>query len=232
MTAETPLPIVHGDTVKESDDHVDEMSDSLVRNIRNVPVLDPESRDLRSKAFRAIEAAKFFVLLKSDFALMPYVFTFPFFHASATTVLNYAGVGFVAAYALAKLFLRAYGASASETMQKGLHCMMNRSAYGLTEDVEEDVVMLRVLAAKISLDAYVHEIERESHEVPVNGLEAYTGLQLFFLASCYALCPGSAERADHGAQCNAHLQQMEEFARAFDCAPGTPMNPQPKCTTM
>ncbi|XP_050040404.1 neprilysin-1-like [Dermacentor andersoni] len=232
VTGEMPLLVILNDTVNEAGEHVADMSDSLVRNIEKVPLPNAESVSLRSKAYSAIESAQLLVLLENDFALTPYAFTFPYFYGSASTALNYAGAGGIAAYALAQLFFKAYGASVSGNvaLQAGLRCMKNASVHTLNGVIEDKVVTWRVLATKASLDA--HEQDRPSRDAAVSGLDAYTGPQLFFMASCYSLCPGSDEDADDGAQCNAHLKHVDEFAQAFECAPGTPMNPLTKCSTM
>nr|XP_054929718.1 membrane metallo-endopeptidase-like 1 [Dermacentor andersoni] len=61
-----------------------------------------------------------------------------------------------------------------------------------------------------------------------------TAERLFFINSCVKLCeknPMAAQRyASSISRCNVPLMNMPEFATAFGCAIGTPMNPPVKCT--
>ncbi|XP_065289049.1 neprilysin-1-like [Dermacentor albipictus] len=61
-----------------------------------------------------------------------------------------------------------------------------------------------------------------------------TAERLFFINSCVKLCekkPTAAGRyASSASRCIVPLMNMPEFAAAFGCAIGTPMNPRVKCT--
>ncbi|KAH6936061.1 hypothetical protein HPB50_012980 [Hyalomma asiaticum] len=227
---EKPVNVVQEDSVVELNDETADMRGSLVHKWQNTPTPDTTSISLRSSMYSAIEAAKMLVLVDKDFHIMPYAFAFPYFHRSATDALNYAGAGGTTAFALAKLFLEAYGTSAAgnTSLEASLRCFENSSNY-MARDHSE-VVMLRAIAASLSFEAY--DSEWVSWGAAVQNLEDYSGAQLFFMASCYALCPGSAMGHNDGEQCNAHLQNLEGFARAFACAPDAKMSPPAKCSVM
>ncbi|XP_065286531.1 endothelin-converting enzyme-like 1 isoform X2 [Dermacentor albipictus] len=59
----------------------------------------------------------------------------------------------------------------------------------------------------------------------LHGLD-YTDDQVFFLTYCLMTCA----RNITGETCNVPLRQMQKFASAFRCSPGSPMNPEKKCT--
>ncbi|KAH7960333.1 hypothetical protein HPB49_018730 [Dermacentor silvarum] len=60
----------------------------------------------------------------------------------------------------------------------------------------------------------------------LHGLDDYTDDQVFFLTYCLMTCA----RNSSGDTCNVPLRQMQRFASAFRCRPGSPMNPVKKCT--
>ncbi|KAH7695239.1 hypothetical protein AAVH_37704, partial [Aphelenchoides avenae] len=85
-----------------------------------------------------------------------------------------------------------------------------------------------------------HVRKRGQEEAPLPGLEKYTQDQIFFMAFGRAYCqndsPQTAELLRVG---DTHspgrfrvlgtLMNSEEFAKAFSCPPGSPMNPAHKC---
>ncbi|XP_065282366.1 neprilysin-like [Dermacentor albipictus] len=56
----------------------------------------------------------------------------------------------------------------------------------------------------------------------------YTDEQVFFLTVCRILCELPAAQF-RSTTCNALLRNSPEFAEAFNCHPGSPMNPKEKC---
>ncbi|KAH6937048.1 hypothetical protein HPB50_025317 [Hyalomma asiaticum] len=227
---EKPVHVVQEDSMVEFNDETVDMRGSLVDKWQNTPKPDTTSISLRSSMYSVIEAAQLLVLVDKDFHIMPYAFAFPYFHRSAVDALNYAGAGGTTAFALAKLFLVAYDTSVAgnTSLEASLRCFEN-SSNSMARDHSE-VVMMRAIAASLSFDAY--DSEWVSWDTAAQNLEGYSGAQLFFMASCYALCPGSAMGHNDGEQCNAHLQNLEGFARAFACAPDAKMNPPSKCSVM
>ncbi|KAH7954770.1 hypothetical protein HPB49_021659 [Dermacentor silvarum] len=223
-TAELPWHVVHASFV-EGEDTAGDMTDSLVDNWRNAPVPHAVQEPLRSDLYSAIEDAQPFVLLDRDFALMPYALTFPHFDGDATAALNYAGIGSITALALGKLFMAAYGASVEgvATLLSSHHGTGKELANATASD-DDQMLMLRAVATSTSF--YAYDREWASRDAMVKGLEGYSGAEVFFMASCYALCSGTGEEYDNGEACNAHLRHVDQFASTFNCAPGTPMNPE------
>ncbi|KAL3212267.1 hypothetical protein MRX96_036029 [Rhipicephalus microplus] len=59
-------------------------------------------------------------------------------------------------------------------------------------------------------------------------LEPYSDDQIFFIAYCYALCAHRPQTmAD---ECNVPVKNSPQFAAAYHCPVGSPMNPPNKCT--
>ncbi|XP_077513033.1 endothelin-converting enzyme 1-like [Amblyomma americanum] len=224
--AEGVLHVLHAGFVPARNDTAADMQDSLVQNWRNAPIpaMEPELvRDMHS----SIEAGKLLLLQEDDFALMPYAFAMPYFDEGFTAALNYAGVGGIASFAIAKLFFNAYSepSGVNSSLQDALDCMSNFSADAQDESVAKQLT-LRVLAAQTSFSAYQRHIS--SQDIPITGLESFSPQQLFFIASCYRLCAGGVQSAAR-AQCNEYLQHVDKFSRAFSCAESSPMNPPTKC---
>ncbi|KAH9367134.1 hypothetical protein HPB48_010992 [Haemaphysalis longicornis] len=108
-------------------------------------------------------------------------------------------------------------------------CASNESSQSVDDPFSDSLLLpLDVLAMRASFDAFLANREDERLE----GFEAYTAEQMFFIASCYMSCQGSdlswAMTSKH--QCDAPLQNLNEFAMAFSCDPGSPMNPVEKCS--
>lgn len=71
------------------------------------------------------------------------------------------------------------------------------------------------------------------------GLERWTQEQLFFIQFAQVWCEISSQEGDEKSLLDAHspgrfrangaLENAPQFARAFGCKPGTPMNPPDKC---
>ncbi|XP_077513977.1 neprilysin-1-like [Amblyomma americanum] len=91
---------------------------------------------------------------------------------------------------------------------------------------------------RCAYDAYTLAAERAPAVVRLRGLDAFEEEQIFFLAYCYKFCgverPPVAQRTTtHPAdklRCNVPLLNMPEFAAAFDCEPGSAMNPASRCS--
>ncbi|XP_037555718.1 neprilysin-1-like [Dermacentor silvarum] len=76
-----------------------------------------------------------------------------------------------------------------------------------------------------------------SAELRLPGLEMLQGEQIFFTVLCFTLCGSMVADADSSGRaasgenrCNVPLMHSTHFAAAFKCPPGSPMNPEFKCT--
>ncbi|KAH7934941.1 hypothetical protein HPB52_002433 [Rhipicephalus sanguineus] len=187
-----------------------DMGDSLARNWVVAAIgslVDPMSLHLSED----IEDMDLYTLIQSgapDFSLLPFAFAFPYFDEGATLALNYAGVGSHMAEALSLLFLDAYDT------QLGRRGWARR---------------MESVSLKVALDAYRRLAENGDRRL--DGLEYLSPEQLFFTAACFTRCAGSspvtARRGD--AQCDAAFRHVEEFAAAFGCPEGSPLNPAKRC---
>ncbi|XP_077484555.1 uncharacterized protein LOC144094508 [Amblyomma americanum] len=93
----------------------------------------------------------------------------------------------------------------------------------------DDRTDLASLAAEVvSLGALVDAYHNASNNRRLAYLENVSSRQLLFIAACYSKCIGSHYPVSESL-CDAALRHIPEFAQAFRCAPGTPMNPHRRC---
>ncbi|XP_077548583.1 neprilysin-1-like [Haemaphysalis longicornis] len=183
-------------------------------------------------AFAHIEKAQSFAVLPAlhDMALLPYAFASPAFHGDGTRAMNYGGLGTTVSLALSRLISLSYLQSPDVgQLPWSPKCASNESSQSVDDPFSDSLLLpLDVLAMRASFDAFLANREDERLE----GFEAYTAEQMFFIASCYMSCQGSdlswAMTSKH--QCDGPLQNLNEFAMAFSCDPGSPMNPVEKCS--
>lgn len=80
----------------------------------------------------------------------------------------------------------------------------------------------------------------KEENIPLEGLEEFTPDQLFFISSAYKWCADINPKAikmimnsdSHSLEeyrCNVAVENMVEFAKAFQCSPNEEMNPAKKC---
>ncbi|KAK8788984.1 hypothetical protein V5799_021240 [Amblyomma americanum] len=206
---------------------VGEMGGSFLQNWRNAWLSRTGFRNVDIKvAITAIETLAFSadVDYRKDFVLLPYAFTFPYYDADALPAINYGGFGSKVALAAAERFYSSYFSSGAGGASIGEFrlCLTNDS-FGADRD-DEASFAAEVVSLGSLVDAYRNTSDNRRLEI----LERLTGEQLLFIASCYTKCTGSYYPVSESA-CDAALRHVPEFAQAFSCAPGTPMNPDRRC---
>ncbi|XP_077541234.1 endothelin-converting enzyme 1-like [Haemaphysalis longicornis] len=175
----------------------------------------------------------------------------PLFVSGGPAALNYGGLGYAAAHELAHA-LDVEGSMHDEggryrewwTPRSRQHFNRNvvclRRSYGEKGRAEEqdsenlaDAVGLST-AFQVSSLAFISAFRERRDERRLPGLP-YNAKQLFFVSSCVKWCAsGDAKWGQRYApwwkRCNVPLTHLEDFAEAFECAPGTPMNPPARCS--
>ncbi|XP_077497601.1 neprilysin-1-like [Amblyomma americanum] len=206
-------------------DHVPDLNNSFVRNWQQSVHVRKDAEfghmlDLMQDLEVSIVSYD-----KRDFELMPYALSFPLFDPQLHSSLNYGGLGAQIAFSLATLFLSAYYATNASFVEPLMDCLKagtSGSAGELGYYAKE------VIGYGALVDAYNAQ-ERALDSSSLFGLEKYSGLQLFFIALCYVNCYGGSENTNHESICTPALQHMPQFAKAFNCNPGDPMNPSKQC---
>ncbi|KAH7975079.1 hypothetical protein HPB49_023435 [Dermacentor silvarum] len=153
--------------------------------------------------------------------LLPLSFSFPVFDVRLSAAANYAGLGGQVGSALSWLLLTAYAGDArtSDVVSNLSACVEKGPSHAL----QLDSALNQALTAGVLVDAY--EYESAAHDTRVG---AYNGTRLLLMALCYFACTGR-DTVNEGAICDSAMRQAKEFARAFNCVPGTPMNPEKRC---
>ncbi|XP_064457314.1 endothelin-converting enzyme 2-like [Ornithodoros turicata] len=169
----------------------------------------------------------------------------PAYVHGAPPEINYGGLGHAIAHEMMRAFddssrkVDEYGneiawsAESDKAFKDKMECLNSSSIIAtprrqrvLRDDYEPDA-----LAVKSLYEAY--RMASDDSSLRIEGLERYTSDQLFFISSCYFYCLGRAERRisrpARPHRCNVPLANSAQFATAFNCAPGTPMNPTTKC---
>ncbi|XP_065286286.2 membrane metallo-endopeptidase-like 1 isoform X2 [Dermacentor albipictus] len=159
-----------------------------------------------------------------DFQLMPYALSFPLFDVGLPRSLNYGGFGAEVSSALGELLLLSYEEGKNVSQVRSLIECVRSGPFGAVKDPE--MYTAYAIGYGPLVDAYKNYAN--GSDWAVLGLEKYTGLQLLFIALCYLACDGN-DRTDGESVCNISVQYLPEFAEAFQCAPGDPMNLASRC---
>ncbi|KAL1485227.1 hypothetical protein MTO96_032087 [Rhipicephalus appendiculatus] len=166
----------------------------------------------------------------------------PLFYHNATLAMRYGGMASFAAREMAKSFDEV-GVRVNEEGQRGL--WLSPAAASAHEKKSRCDVRASVnnsLSRPLSLFPFVPgiEIAYESYKAAVGvgylhlddyriaNLKSFSDEQVFFIAYCYALCAYRPQSVAD--QCNVPAKNSPQFAVAFRCPEGAPMNPPNKCT--
>ncbi|XP_075750558.1 uncharacterized protein LOC142817416 isoform X2 [Rhipicephalus microplus] len=137
---------------------------------------------------------------------------------------NSTDIMFKVAQALGELLLKAYRDSnfpASDSIRRKTRCMEMKNA----TTAHTEALALQVLSFNVLYDVY--RAAGEARDRRLVGFEKLTPAQLFFVAACYARCPGGAHVSNSPAlpltdapyepDCDDLLQRTAQFANAFEC---------------
>ncbi|XP_064469399.1 neprilysin-1-like isoform X1 [Ornithodoros turicata] len=172
-------------------------------------------------------------------AILPATLAFqPLYDADIMDVINYAGLGSLYAETIAHAFDSAgimfdsannvkpwMSGETLGTYTKKLDC------YG---DRQGTPVMWSSIGMESSFRASRESRSKQPYSAMVN-LTSFSVDQLFFAAYCFPAC-GERDRTPNlftvrsKEACMYAMQNSQQFAEAFYCAPGTKMNPANKCT--
>ncbi|KAH8027493.1 hypothetical protein HPB51_007026 [Rhipicephalus microplus] len=166
----------------------------------------------------------------------------PLFYKNATLAMRYGGMASFAARGMVKSFDE-IGVRVNEEGQRGL--WLTPASASAHEKKSRCDVRASANASSwrpLSVFPFIPGIELAyvSYEAAVGGgyldlldyrvihLEPYSDDQIFFIAYCYALCAHRPQTmAD---ECNVPVKNSPQFAAAYHCPVGSPMNPPNKCT--
>ncbi|KAH9381360.1 hypothetical protein HPB48_020754 [Haemaphysalis longicornis] len=205
------------------------MNDSLVQNWATSALLSRSAND--SIVMTAIESLQLFALFLSEdgrrsFQLIPPAAYFPFFDTALASAINYGGLGSQVASALGRLLTLADSELSSDdqltaAIKDLTECVTNGSPAEYME-VITDVA----LTANVLVDAFESDVQVNGREVPHLG--RFTPTQLLLVALCFVHCLGS-DRGNFRSVCDWSLKHVKAFSQAFNCPPGSPMNPTHRC---
>ncbi|XP_075526558.1 uncharacterized protein LOC142558293 [Dermacentor variabilis] len=206
-----------------SEGEVSDLTDSLLLNWRSSSRLIMNVPDHVYEVVGAINSLELSVpsSRSKTMRLLPLSLSFPIFDERLPSAANYAGLGGQMGFALSWLLLTAYAADV-----RTADVVWNLSACvktGSSRALQLDSALSRAFTAGALVDAY--EYEAATHDTRVG---EYSGTRLLLMVLCFFTCTGRGT-VNEGAVCDEAMRQSREFARAFDCESGTPMNPDKRC---
>ncbi|XP_077564993.1 uncharacterized protein LOC144180538 isoform X2 [Haemaphysalis longicornis] len=192
------------------------MGDSLAENWKNAAITMKTMRS--DKVFMTLLSSGLHVVFYNDFVLLPFAASFPLYNVDATDAVKYGGIGKEMALSLSGLFYDTYWrfSQANHSIANVSKCMGGPQA--LTNNLE-------AVAINALYDAF--KDASAGRDIRLVGLEKYTASQIFFIASCYAKCPGSMDISNE--DCNTALRHVQAFTIAFRCLQRDFMNPEERC---
>ncbi|XP_070382360.1 endothelin-converting enzyme 1-like isoform X2 [Dermacentor albipictus] len=207
------------------------LGNSLVENWKSLALNRADVLD-RWAAAEQIEFAEWTVLLPGrHLAVLPYALAFPSFDEGAARFMNQGGLGNHVASTLSQLFFNSYADSLDADEPSLMQCAgANASNSGDRHAAPKLASLaLSTLALEASLEAYRAGGASVDSE-RIDGFEDYGGTAMFFVASCYALCRGGGGMNPYvGDEYDKLFSNVEGFAEALGCDPGSRTNPLDKC---
>ncbi|KAH6933936.1 hypothetical protein HPB50_019128 [Hyalomma asiaticum] len=100
------------------------------------------------------------------------------------------------------------------------------------DDYKDSENLCDLVGTKVAYDAFA-SLPEKYKRIKLVGMDM-SSEQLFFINHCVKWCAHLSKalppHAPFRSRCIVPLMNMPEFAKAFNCAPGTPMNPKEKCS--
>ncbi|KAL1427862.1 hypothetical protein MTO96_003194 [Rhipicephalus appendiculatus] len=159
-----------------------------------------------------------------DFILSPFALVFPMYNFELTHAVKYATIGGEVGVASAQLLL---GHLAQQPAAQFERTWSHQCVKAFENHAELASTAIPELASLSSLVDALAESGSNDQRLP--GLEDYSALQTFFIAWCLMRCHDVSSRREDDEPCSPVLRLFEAFAHAFQCWPGTYMNPSTKC---
>ncbi|KAL3218312.1 hypothetical protein MRX96_031584 [Rhipicephalus microplus] len=125
------------------------------------------------------------------------------------------------------LYVDGYPYGSDESLRATVEQLKNCIA-GKSKATDADVVTSIAVTAGALLEALEGNSDAASR-LPIPQLQSFSVTQLFFVSLCFAHCEGSDSAAKWAGICDQALRHVRSFARAFRCAPASPMNPEQRC---
>ncbi|KAL1458889.1 hypothetical protein MTO96_043391, partial [Rhipicephalus appendiculatus] len=190
--------------------------------------------DQTSRLYEEAIYSPYYGQRNNDFTIATANLLSPFIYPYGPIALNYGGLGTMVAHEIMHAF-----------DVQGMGLLLQRSESPDKVDILSLIPMQEALddaldsenladfvGDKIAYDAFASLVPTSRDET-LAGLDMSAD-QLFFVNSCAKVCaqhaiPGT-RYAPYRSRCIVPMMNMPEFARAFGCATGTPMNPRTKCS--
>ncbi|XP_077541640.1 endothelin-converting enzyme 1-like [Haemaphysalis longicornis] len=83
-------------------------------------------------------------------------------------------------------------------------------------------------ALEVAYEAFQKK-QQKGEGVTLRLMKDYDEQQVFFITACFTLCRLPNTIKSYGGDCNKAAMNFEPFAKAFQCKPGSAMNPYKRC---
>ncbi|XP_065302565.1 endothelin-converting enzyme 1-like [Dermacentor albipictus] len=202
---------------------VPDLTDSLLLNWRSSSRLMMNVPDHVYEVVGAINSLELSVpsSRSKTLRLLPLSLSFPVFDERLPLAANYAGLGGQMGSALSWLLLTTYAGDVrtADVVWNLSECVKK----GSSRAFKLDSALSQAFTAGALVDAY--EYKAAAHDTRIG---EYSGTRLLLMVLCFFTCAGR-DTVNEGAICDSAMRQSRQFARAFNCESGTPMNPDKRC---